>query len=322
MELDRIDLNKLYTFFAIAERGGVAAAARRLGRTPSAVSQSLSALEGSLDVRLFDRVGRRLVLTREGRTLRARFHGVQEHLQRAIDEIRNASGEVRGQVHVGLFPGFPAARLGEIVSGFTSRHPHARVRIRHGTQDQLTRSLLGNRLDFVVSFQPRSAVSPHIDSERLFEHELVLVSGRSFFRRGFGRAELARTPVIDYYQSNPLIHRWLRHHRAGSPDAIEVRVWAATTDLVVDLILRGAGVGVVPLYLAEPLARRRRLRIVRTGRDELRDAAWLNEIRRPYRPLPLSAFREAVLAEFAESGQPPRSSSRSRPPKPSGGSAS
>ena len=52
MLLNRIDLNKLYVFFAIAEQDGVAGAARRLGRTPSAVSQSLSGLEEALEVRL------------------------------------------------------------------------------------------------------------------------------------------------------------------------------------------------------------------------------------------------------------------------------
>ena len=38
MELSSIDLNKLHTFFSVAEHGGVTAAARRLALTPSAVS--------------------------------------------------------------------------------------------------------------------------------------------------------------------------------------------------------------------------------------------------------------------------------------------
>ena len=50
MRLEQVDLNKLHTFFAVAEHGGVTAAARRLALTPSAVSQSLSGLESALDV--------------------------------------------------------------------------------------------------------------------------------------------------------------------------------------------------------------------------------------------------------------------------------
>lgn len=299
MDLKQLDLNKLYTFFAIAEHGGVASAARRLGRTPSAVSQSLSSLESMLELRLFDRVGRRLVLTRDGQLLRSRFGEYQQALQQTVDQIRNEAGEVRGLVRVGLFPGFPAARLAQIVTSFTSSYPGVRVRIVHDTQQALTDQLLANRLDSTVTFDPRSVASARIRSTRLFEQELVLVSGRKFFCSGFDPAELRRTAVIDYYRSNPLIGRWLEHHLGEAPEEITVRIWAATTDLVLELVRQQAGVGVVPRYLAEPLIRKRQVRIISTGRAELRDTAWLNELSGSS-PVPaLAAFHTAVLEEFA-----------------------
>ncbi|NRA04020.1 MAG: LysR family transcriptional regulator [Myxococcales bacterium] len=304
MDLKRLDLNKLYTFFEIAEHGGVAGAARHLGRTPSAVSQSLSSLEGALELRLFDRVGRRLVLTRDGQLLRSRFGEYQRVLQQTVDQIRNEDGEVRGLVRVGLFPGFPSTRLAEIVTSFTSNHPGARVRVVYDTQQALTEQLLANRLDSIVTFEPRSVASPRIRSTRLFEQELVLVAGRKFFRDGFDARELRNTAVIDYYRSNPLIGRWLEHHLGEIPEDITIRVWAATTDLVLELVRQQAGVGVVPRYLAEPLIRRRQIRIVETSRQELRDTAWLNELGESNRAPALAAFREAVLEEF--SGEPPQ----------------
>ena len=57
MELDKLELNKLMTFLAVAEAGGVTAAARRLALTRSAVSHSLGALEASLGVALFPEDG-------------------------------------------------------------------------------------------------------------------------------------------------------------------------------------------------------------------------------------------------------------------------
>lgn len=299
MLLDRLDLNKLYTFFAVAEEGGVAGAARRLARTRSAVSQSLSALEDSLDVRLFERVGKRMVLTREGQLLQRRFGDYQAMLQRTVDDLRNEDGDVRGVVRLGLFLGFPSVRLAELVTRFTTRYPRTRIRVAHSAQEVLARRLLEHRLDYVVSFRPRSDASPRVLSTRLFEQELVLVSSRRFFRAGFDPAELSSLPVIDYFQSDPLIRRWLQHHTGQTPSAVDVRVWAATTDLVLELLLQHAGVGVVPRYLAEPWVRRRRLRIVATDAPALRDSIWLNELREA-RPTPVgTAFREAVLEEFA-----------------------
>src|SRR6266478_4852838 len=78
MLLKELDLNKLHVFAAVAEHGGVSRAAAELGRTPSAVSQSVTALEDALGVKLFDRIGKRLVLTRGGQLLHAdvrRHHG-------------------------------------------------------------------------------------------------------------------------------------------------------------------------------------------------------------------------------------------------------
>jgi DNA-binding transcriptional LysR family regulator len=72
VKLTDLDLNKLSVFLVVADSGGVGKAAKRLGRTSSAVSQSISGLETALGAPLFDRVGKRLVLTRGGQTLRER----------------------------------------------------------------------------------------------------------------------------------------------------------------------------------------------------------------------------------------------------------
>ena len=60
-------LDQLAIFVAVAEREHLTRAAAALGLTPSAVSASIKALEAYYNVRLFDRVGRGIELTREGR---------------------------------------------------------------------------------------------------------------------------------------------------------------------------------------------------------------------------------------------------------------
>jgi LysR family transcriptional regulator for metE and metH len=295
-----VDLNKLRVFFAVVEQGGVTAAARRLALTRSAVSQSVAALEGALGLALFDRLGKRLVLTREGRILHERFREHQVALRRTLDEIVEAGTRPVGPIRVGLFLGFPRPSLARLLTEFSSRHPGAHVRVVYAPQGELDARLLRNRLDFVLSFQSRSASSPRIASTRLFEQELVLVGSRSFLPDGFDPEALGRTPVIDYYRSDPLIDRWLAHHLGAdvAPPRVDVRVWAATTDLVLELLLCRAGVGVLPSELAEPWVRRRRLVRFDTGRPPLTDFVWLNEVEGGYRGSALAAFREAALETF------------------------
>jgi DNA-binding transcriptional LysR family regulator len=310
-----VDLNKLRVFFAVVEHGGVTGAAKRLALTRSAVSQSVSSLEGALELSLFDRVGKRLLLTREGRLLVERFREHQLELRRTLDEIADARTQVIGPIRVGLFLGFPRVRLARFLAAFSARHARAQVRLLYAPQEDLDARLLRNRLDFVFSFQSRGGASPRITSTRLFEQELVLVGNRRFFSRGFDLDALARTPVIDYYRSDPLIDRWLAHHYgdAGGAAAPEVRVWAATTDLVLELLLQRAGVGVLPKEVAEPWIRRRRLVPVDPGRPALTDFIWLNEVEDGYRGSALTAFREAVLESFGRSERPAAASSGATP---------
>lgn len=299
MQLNNLDLNKLHAFGAVVERGGVGSAAAALGRTPSAVSQSVSALEGTLGVKLFDRVGKRLVLTRGGQLL---YEHVREHhaaLQQTVDQLVNETGEVQGLVRIGVYLGFPRLRLAAFLTRFRARHRRVQLRVVYAPQEDLNARLLRNRLDFAFALWPRPDGHARLQSTQLFEEALVLAASRRFFRRGFSLEELSRTPVIDYYQSDPLIERWLAHHYGEGTPRPTVAIWAATTDLVLDLVLNHAGAGVLPRYVAAPYVRRRRLVALRTTRAALTDWIWLNELRGAYRDRTLEVFREAVLHELA-----------------------
>ncbi len=297
MRLEQVDLNKLHTFFAVAEHGGVTAAARRLALTPSAVSQSLSGLESALDVKLFNRVGRSLVLTREGQLLYTRFRDYQSRLRETLDEIVDQDREPRGLVRLGLSLGFPRLRLAKFLGKLSRENPELTFKVLYESHDELNAGLLESRLDFVFSID-RAGEGRRIQSTRLFEQELVLVAGKRHYRPRFDADALRTIPVIDYYQSDSLIQRWATHHFRRKPPRPRVRIWAATTDLVLDLVLDGAGIAVLPRHLVRPYLERGRLLAIETGRSELRDFIWLKELRGAYRGPALAAFRSVAVREF------------------------
>ena len=297
MQLNDLDLNKLQTFALVAEASGITRAASRLGLTRSAVSQSVTALETALHLRLFHRVGKRLTLTREGHLLARRFRACERQLQQALDEILNEERAVRGVVRVGLFLGFSRLRLAPLLTRFTQSFPQARARLVYAPHRELVAHLLNGRVDFVFSLSPMRESGAKIRSVRLLRQELVLAGAQSFVDRTFDVERLRATPVIDYYQNDPLIHRWIRHHYRIKPPALDVKVWAAATDLVLELLLDRAGIGVLPRDLAEPFVRRRRLCLVHTDQPELTDYIWLNELASSAASPLLDAFRTLVRAE-------------------------
>lgn len=301
MELSQIDLNKLHVFFAVAEQGGVTAASRKLALTPSAVSQSLSALEQSLGAKLFDRVGRRLVMTREGRLLRGRFRSYQQALQETLSELADEDAPVRGLVRLGLSLGVPRTRIADQLASFGAKHPATSVRVYYAPLSDLNERLLAGSIDFALSFDPEGEALGRIRSLRLFSQELVLVAARKWWKQKFDLDHLRGVPIVDYYQSAPLITRWVQHHYRRKSPRLKVRYWAATTDLAIELILKGAGVGVLPRELAAPYLKAKRLRLVGSSRAELVDFIWLKELENAYRGPALGAFRESAIEELSRS---------------------
>jgi len=300
VNLNTVDLNKLRTFLAVAEGGGISPAARTLALTRSAVSQSVSGLEGSLGVRLFDRVGRQLVLTAEGRTLARHFGRLHAELASALELVVNEERAVRGLVRLGLYLGASRARVAGFLARFAAAHPKVQVKLLYGAHAELREQLLANKLDFALALVPSHSELARVRSSLLFRQELVLVSGQPFARGRALAESLARTPYVDYYQSAPLVRRWLRHHFPRRRIAADVRVFAASTDLALELVLAGAGAAVLPRELAESLLRGGRLHAARSGRPEMRDAVWLEEPAGAWRSETLRAFRAALVADLSE----------------------
>lgn len=302
MKLNDLDLNKLVTFLAVADSGAVGKAAVRLGRSSSAVSQSLTALEHVLGQSLFDRAGRQLVLTRGGQLLRERMSTCRGLLEGTLSELKEGHDGVSGAVRLGAYLGFPRQRLASLLCELGRRHPRASVRVKHAPSRELTRLLQENRLDFALSFGARAPQTSRISSTRLFSQELVLLARPPLFARGFSLEELERTPIVDYYQSDPLIDRWLSHHFPRRAVPVQVRFWAATTDLVLELLQSGAGAGVLPRHVARAaLTARGAQRLTELGPDQrpMRDHIWLDEPRGAHRDATQRAFRALALEVLA-----------------------
>lgn len=305
LDASRVDLNKLRTFFVIAERGGVSAAAEKLALSRSAVSHCLTSLESSLGVPLFHRVGKRLVLTREGGLLRRAYGDAAGCIGDALEVIGEEASEVRGRIRLGLYPGFSRFRLAGLLDRFLAEHPGAGCRLVHGSRSDLLDGLLEGRLDFALSLRPRDrAVANRVRSTRLFEQSLVLAVSPRLRARARGAEAIAALPMIDYFRGEPLIDRWLGQHyrqhygrrRPRSPHG-NVRAWVGGgTDLALELCCRGVGGCVLPLDLVAPYRERGELHVIRGPKAALRDGIWLNQLAGARTSPIQSAFQEALAS--------------------------
>jgi DNA-binding transcriptional LysR family regulator len=98
-----IDLAALSSLRAVDSHGSVVAAADALGFTPSAVSQQVKRLERQTNVALLERVGRGVMLTREGRHLVDAAGGLLADLESIESGLHHRAGTVAGHLRVAAF---------------------------------------------------------------------------------------------------------------------------------------------------------------------------------------------------------------------------
>ena len=125
--MDRLD--ELATFLAILDTGSLAAAGRRLRRSPPAVTRSLAGLEQRLGLRLLERTTRRLKPTDAGRRFAEQARGLLTGYDALVAEAAGAADAPSGLLRVTAPVVFGRKHVAPIVGGFLGLFPAVRVEL-------------------------------------------------------------------------------------------------------------------------------------------------------------------------------------------------
>jgi DNA-binding transcriptional LysR family regulator len=123
--VDRLD--ELAIFAAIVEAGSLAAAGRRLRRSPPAVTRALASLEERAGVRLVERTTRRLAPTEAGRELAEEARRLVSDYDTALTKLANAP--IKGLVRITAPAVFGRRHVTPMVASFLDRHPATEVEL-------------------------------------------------------------------------------------------------------------------------------------------------------------------------------------------------
>ncbi len=125
--LDRLTLDQLRILIAVAETGSFSAAARRLRRVQSAVSQSVQALEATLGVTLFDRAERIPKLTEAGRALLVDARQILSNTESLRAHAESIASEVEPELSLAVDAVLPADPLRASLKALSHEFPHLPV---------------------------------------------------------------------------------------------------------------------------------------------------------------------------------------------------
>jgi DNA-binding transcriptional LysR family regulator len=169
--VDRLD--ELAIFVAIIDEGSLAAAGRKLRRSPPAVTRALAALEQRVAARLLERTTRRSRPTEAGRRLAEHARAVLASYGDAVREV--GAGPVRGLLRVTAPLVFGRRHIAPIVASFLDTHPGVRVELVLSDRNL---DLVGDGLD--VALRIGRLADASLVVRRVGEVRRVLVASPSY----------------------------------------------------------------------------------------------------------------------------------------------
>ncbi|MCP1644642.1 DNA-binding transcriptional LysR family regulator [Pseudomonas citronellolis] len=189
-----MDFRQLRYFVALYEEGHVGRAAERLALSQPALSQQIRQLERSLDVALFQRIGKRLVPTAAAHTLYNHAVPLLEGLERAHEALRGFRGQAARSLAIGVLQTVNASLVPYLVERLHAAQPHLQVRIYELSGVEIERRLLAGQLDIGIGFLPPR--QPALHGVELYPDELQLVIPADHPLREFKKVSLAQAAEL------------------------------------------------------------------------------------------------------------------------------
>lgn len=235
-----INLESLAIFKTVVEEGGVVRAAEKLHRVPSNVTTRVRQLEKYLEVRLFKKEGRTLILSAEGRTLLNYSIRLLRLADEAVSEMR--TGIPQGVFRLGSLESTAGSRLAPILSRYHADNPGVVVELVTGTTGALINRVINFEIEAAFVSEPFTA--PDLEAVPVFLEELVLVTSKEI---GEVRAakDLGRSTMIAFAHGcsyRKRLEDWLGSENVMPERALEFASYQA----MIACVAAGTGFAIVP----------------------------------------------------------------------------
>ena len=251
-----LSLHQLTVFLSVYEHGSLTRAAAELGYAQPSVSEQVRALEKSLGVQLFRRVGRGVVPTTVADTLRPHA----ERTLAAAEETRRAAQAVKsfetGTIRFGMFG---TARLyagAGLVADVLARHPGVRVELIGQNSHEVAEELLRGRLEAAM-IAVSSIESEGMEITPVARDEVVYISNNPAQLAGPVTAKrLSEASLVmpettwRATDSTRMMLRQLLHETGRNPPT---RIEVEDVEIAVELVGLGLADSVIPRGAAEQL---------------------------------------------------------------------
>jgi DNA-binding transcriptional LysR family regulator len=260
-----LELKYLTSFDAVAREGSILRASKELHLTQPAVSYHIQSLERSLGLVLFERVGRRLVLTDAGSQLKSfcrEFMGRWEELRSAL-KLDSAKGspvvKIAAASTVGRYVLLPILMKGA--------GDQTRINLAYKDADEIFRLVEAGEFDIGVAAATKA--TPTLVFEHLCDEEFVLVCSKSFKCHTKKLCDIGfyeTTSFVTYEEGDFVFARWFDKLFGRRARILASRWHFDEIEDVLSAVARGYGLSIVPRHAISAHPDISRLRMLRPAK--------------------------------------------------------
>ena len=237
-----MSITLLKTLIAISERGSFSAAADEICISQAAVGQQMKRLEENLNVTLFDRSQRTLMLNQLGKALVPKARDIVHAYETMLDGLVGGAAHF-GQLTLGAVPSTTSIMVPMAIKRLVAAHPNLHVHVVTGLSDDLTDQVERGALDVAI-LSLKDKPSANMNWQPLAEEEMVLLASPQL--SGDDPLQLLREqPYIRHTRRGAvgvLAEAWLSENNIPVRGTMELE----SLDSVVNMVSHNLGVSLVP----------------------------------------------------------------------------
>lgn len=288
-----IDSRQLRAFVSLAKHGSFTVAAKELCLTQSAVSHSMRALEEDLGCRLFDRLGKKILLSLAGEQLLPHADEILKQMEKARAGVTKLSQWGQTRLRVAASTTACQYILPGVLRDFQKMFPNVQLSIEPGDTSYAIDLLDQKEIDCAICLEPER--EERFEFRPLFSDELLFLVGADHPWAKQGRVERNEIPNQNYVLYNKgtytfeLIERYFRNEQISFNTVIELR----SMEAIKELVKVGIGISILAPWVAEKEIADRSLSAFPLGKRKLKRQWGVLHWRNPNLPLPLTQFMEA-----------------------------
>ncbi len=239
-----MNYNYLRYFSVLAQVEHYTLAAARLGISQPSLSSAIHHLEEELgDVRLFEKVGRNIRLTDEGRYFQEKVDAALQELNTASMTLRESKVSAPVVIRMGLVSGTLKGTVSRQITDYMQQNERVRFRLTEGSAEELMDLVRQEKLDMAIVDTTNRDRSLHFRKLGQRDFCVALPQGHALEKSAFlVHAQIAHEPqVVFNYGAESTFDRWA----SGAPADEQVLCAVNTSQAALDLVESGAGICVV-----------------------------------------------------------------------------